>query len=256
MQVICNRAKEDIDNRLRRIDLVCTDLDECLFPFFTQVLVAGEILFESFFKRNQWKYLPRLIAGFFFLLCIIVVTLGDVKRLSNKVLMKAYERTMSGIPLDLIKKHSQYVHTFFYAESLSFLKLFADKNIPIVILSLSIQPVLDILKDNIGFIHEGIGNSIEIDHGTDTFSHYAEPMMTGGNDKHKRFMKIISKYNTQCPLIIGHSSDELSLVSLARERGGLSIGINPKKRNREKFDIVLQGVNWRPLIAVVMNSCQ
>lgn len=251
MDIIYNLPKEKVLERLRDVDIVCTDLDECLFPFFTQVLVAGEILIESFFKRNKWKYIPQLLGGALFILFLLAISLGNIRIFSNHFLMKRFSRAMRGIPLALIKKHSRYIHTFFYTESLHFLQLCAEKQIPISILSLSIQPILEELKDNIGFISDVIGNTICADPTGSLFADYQKPLMQNGQDKLQAFFESTKNTAFHCPLIIGHSEDEIPLVQYCRSVGGLSIGINPKKHLRGEFDIVLQSVNWTPLCTLM-----
>jgi phosphoserine phosphatase len=251
MDIIFNLPKEKVLEKLRRADVVCTDLDECLFPFFTQVLVAGEILVESLFKRNKWKYIPQLVGGALLIICLLIVTFGNIRRLSNGFLMRRFARSMRGIPLELIRKHSRYIHTFFYTESLHFLQLLAQKNIPIIILSLSIQPILEELKSNIGFITHVIGNRISEDSSGTLFSDYQQPVMKNGSDKLQRFLDYARETGFHRPLIIGHSDDEIPLVRYSRSCGGLSIGINPKKHLAHEFDIVLTSVNWSPLTGLI-----
>ena len=250
-KLVFNAPEDYVKEKIKKVDLVCADLDECLFPFFTQVIVAGEILFESLFKKHQRKYLPRLCGGAFIIVGLIIVTLGNMKRLRNEMLMKHFERTMKGIPLELIRKHSEYIHTFFYAESLHFLEGLAERHARITILSLSIQPILDVLKKNLPFINDGIGNNIITDTGTGTFQCYSQPLMTGGNEKLTYLKGLVKKYNARCPLVIGHSLDEIPLVEYARSLNGVSIGINPKKNLQDTFDLVLHSVSWEPLVTLV-----
>ncbi len=251
MKLTFNQTRDRIEEKLQKVDLVCADLDECLFPFFTQVIVAGEILFESLFKRHQRKYLPQLCFGALTIGGFIILTFGNIKRLRNEFLMKHFERTMRGIPLDLIRKHSQYIHTFFYSESLQFLKWFAERGAHISILSLSIQPILDILMEKLSFINDGIGNNIVFDKVKGTFRAYNKPIMVSGEDKLLCFKDLINKYNAKCPLVVGHSLDEMPLVEYASSMNGISVGINPKKKLKDKFDIVLNSVSWEPLVSLV-----
>lgn len=247
MEIYFNTCRDIIDERMKKVDILCTDLDECLFPFFTQVLVAGEILVEALFKKNKWKYIPQLIGGASVILFLIVVTFGNIRFLKNEFLMNLFARTMKRIPLDLIRKHSRYIHTFFYTESLLFLQKMSQRKVPIVILSLSIQPILDELKNNIGFIDECIGNKIIFSKKNNTFIDYASPKMTNADDKLSALMELKERHPFKTPLIIGHSDDELRMVEYARSVGGVSIGINPKNHLEDSFDIVIKSVNWSSL---------
>lgn len=253
MKLVCNRPAEVIKHSLNTVDFVCTDLDECLFPFFTQVLVSGQILFESFFKRFQRGYIPQLIGGIVTVCWLLLITGGNIKRVGNVRLMKYYERAMQGIPRDLIEKHSLYIHSFFYDHALTFLHYFAEQHIPIAVVSLSIQPILDVLHKNLGFSNGCVGNGVVFDE-FDRFSQYVKPLKIGGSDKLVAFDTLVEMYNVKCPLVIGHSKEELPMVEKARAMGGVSIGINPKKDLRKAFDLVLYATNWLPLINFLNES--
>ncbi len=249
-KIVFNTSIKEITKRIKNIDLVCTDLDECLFPFYTQVLVVGEIILDSLFKRHMWRHLPRLIGGSLFVCLLIVISFGRVKVFKNEFLMKVFAWTVMGVSVLDIRKHSQYIHNFFYAESLTLLKRFADHNIPITILSLSIQPILDELKNNIGFISCGVGNSIIEDPETHIFKGYQYPIKKGGKDKMSAFKNIVEECKANCPVIIGHSQDEVRLAEYVGSVGGFSIGINPKKGLANKFDIVMYSISWEPLVSL------
>ena len=247
-RLIYNIPKNEFRETLQKVDLVCVDLDECLFPFFTQVFVVAEILLESFFKKNQWKYIPRLLIGALFVLLFFIVTFGQIKIAGNKFLMRAFEWTVRGIPLAVIKKHSQQLHTSLCEDSLNFLEVLSRKGAKVMLLSLSIQPIIDTLTDNIGFMEKGIGNEMIIDAASGEIRSYSDMIMCGPEGKEEAFKNIVEEYKPHCPLIIGHSCDEIPLVERAKALGGLSIGINPKKKQRDKFDLILKTTTWKPLV--------
>lgn len=246
--LVFNKEKEEVIRRLQSIDIVCTDLDECLFPFFTQLLVSGEILIDALAKRECRKYLWPLVLGAFHVLGCWLITFGNIRRLGNIALMKKYEKTMKGIPMELIERHSQYIHSFFYKSSLEFLKKIRSRNTPVVIISLSVQPILDVIKDNIDCIDSVMGNKIKKEGSPLVFSEYKKPYMSNASDKLAAFNDLCAQYNASKPLVIGHSEEEMAMVEKTRSLGGLSIGINPKKRFRSEFDIVLQSISWQPLL--------
>jgi len=125
----------------------------------------------------------------------------------------------------------------------------SQRGVPIMILSLSIQPILDELKNNIGFISDAIGNKITVSN--ENFVDYEKPFMSCGEDKLNAFITASEKRSFACPLIIGHSDDEIPLVRHVRQHNGFSIGINPKKHLESEFDIVLRSVNWDPLVKFI-----
>ncbi len=246
-KLVFNISREDAEKRIKQADFLCTDLDECLFPFFTQVLVVGEIIFESLFKKNRLKYVPRLFCGASFVAFLVAVTFGKVKFFGNEFLMNCFSWTMKGIPISLIRKHSVYLHNFFYSDSLNFLEKLNDNGVKILLLSLSIQPILDELKSHIGFLSYAVGNPVVCDE-NGLFAGYGKGVRTSSQGKLSLFKSMIDKSRFELPIVIGHSDDEFGMVEVARAMGGLSIGINPKKYARGKFDMILEGASWKPLL--------
>ena len=247
--ITLNRSYEEIKKRLQNADIIVTDLDECLFPFYTQVLVAGEILVESIFNRKLFKYVPRLLSSCCYIFILYAISFGNIKVFSKEYLMKCFAFAMKGIPFSLIEKHSQYIHTFFYEGALTALNVLSRcEKVPVCIISLSIFNILDVLKKNNSIFTAVYGNTILPDSKGTFFSHYAEPLMSDNNDKEKAFHVLCENYSAKHPIVIGHSPDEINMVNFAAENNGVSIGINPSKDVRDAFDIVLDAQTWNPLV--------
>jgi phosphoserine phosphatase len=159
--------------------------------------------------------------------------------------MDSYAIFMRGVPISFIKRHSVYIHLFFIPGVLGYLKTFSDRGIPVVILSMSIQPILDVIGKNVSFLARCVGNEVLVNQEGDTFSGYGLNRMEDGSDKLRRFKEIMQFYQAHHPLIIGHSRDEVPLVEYSYSRGGASIGLNPRKEVACRFDMVLRScVFW------------
>ena len=138
---------------------------------------------------------------------------------------------------------------------MDFLKNFSDRGILVVILSMSIQPILDVIEQRLGFSAQCIGNKVLLDEENHRFDRNADNRMISGQDKLERLKQITQIYNVKTPLVIGHSHNELPLVHYARCQGGISIGINPQKETQDEFDILLRGLSWGKLLNKNMGFC-
>jgi len=226
-KLLFNRPREFIEDRLKKVDLVCVDLDKCLFPFFSQTFVGICMCLETLVNPFQWKYLSQLLRGARFIVPATIKNLLGGRRSNNDCFMDKYEEVMCGVPVSLIRRHSRCLHNFLCPYSLRFLKTFADRKTPVAILSLSIQPILQVLEEKIGFI-ECIGNKVELNKNSATFYRYGMNRMKYGKDKLESLKDLMKNYRAKTPLIIGHSKDEMPMVEYSRKLTGLSIGITPK----------------------------
>jgi len=250
-KLLFNRSEKFIKDKIKQVDLICIDLDECLFPFFTQTFIGAGMLVESFINPYQWKCLPNLLKGVLFIFPAMGKKFNN-KKIENEKFMDKYEELMHGIPISLILRHARYTHRFLSPNSLKFLKYFSNKEIVIIILSLTIQPILNVLEKKVKLIHKCIGNEIEIDKNS-AFFRYKLNRMDSGEDKLNRFKELLKIYKSKTPLVIGHSEDELDMVEYVKKLGGFSIGINPKYKFLRKFDLVLTSLNWKPLLTLFKN---
>ncbi len=244
-RLIFNRPKAEVDARLASVDIVCADLDECLFPFFVQIVVGVSMFAEAVVRPSLWKYLPHLSKAGVFIGVYKIKQLLFKASFPHKTLMDKYAVFMRGVPIGFIKRHSVYVHLFFIPGVLGYLKTFSDRGVPVVILSMSIQPILDVIGKKVGFLARCAGNEVLIDKKDDTFSGYAPKRMDDGSDKLNKFKEIMRSFQAQCPLIIGHSRDEVPLVEYFSSRGGVSLGLNPRAEVASRFDMVLKSFLFR-----------
>ncbi|MFA6218109.1 MAG: haloacid dehalogenase-like hydrolase [Candidatus Omnitrophota bacterium] len=244
-QLIFNRPKAEVTARLSVVDIVCADLDECLFPFFVQIIVGISMFVEALIRPSLWIYLPHLSKAGVFIGMYKIKQLLFKLSFPHEILMDRYAVFMRGVPVAFIKRHSVYIHWFFIPGVLGYLKTFSDRGIPVVILSMSIQPILDVIREKVGFLARCVGNEVLVDKKDDTFSGYTQNRMVDGSDKLGKFKEIMRSYQAQHPLIIGHSRDEVPLVEYYSTLGGVSIGLNPRKEVASRFDVVLKAFVFR-----------
>jgi phosphoserine phosphatase len=244
-QLTFNRPKAEVGARLASVDIVCADLDECLFPFFVQIVVGVSMFAEALVRPSLWKYLPHLSKSGVFIGIYKIKQILFKLSFPHEALMDKYAAFMRGVPVGFIKRHSAFIHLFFIPGVLRYLKTFSDRGVPVVILSLSIQPILDVIGKKVGFLARCVGNEVVADKQGNTFTGYAQGRMGDGSAKLEKFKEIMLSYGAHHPLIIGHSRDEVALVEYFSSRGGVSLGLNPRAEVASRFDMVLRSFFFR-----------
>ena len=58
-----------------------------------------------------------------------------------------------------------------------------------------------------------------------------------GEDKRRYMLQVISQMGSHCPLVIGNDAEDMGLVEVAREMGGVSHGFDPKPQLAAQFDL-------------------
>jgi hypothetical protein len=73
-----------------------------------------------------------------------------------------------------------------------------------------------------------------------------QPVLTR-EDKRAHMAVQMARLSCVCPLVIGHDREDLGLVDLARDMGGLSIGLNPSLPIAHHFDLTIQSRDWNKI---------
>ena len=248
-RLIFNSPESVVREKLRRVDVACIDLDECLCPSFVQLIVGVGMFCEALVKPRLWKYLPQLSGGGLFITRWAAQEKFSKKEGSEALLMDAYAKAMRGVPLDWIRRHAGYLPRFFAANSAAFLRELSRRNIEVLVLSLSIHPILERIEERLGAGIRCFGNPIIAEKNTFIGWDQKECIMNG-RDKLDRFKYFMQDLKRTTPLVIGHNYNEMPLVHYAREHGGVSIGTNPSAKVAHEFDVVVKGLNWRKLLSL------
>lgn len=241
----------------KNCDFCCIDLDRCLFPTYTEVIVGFFLFLLSIVNPSLWRHIPRLLYGGFYIFMkrLMIYIKG---RPTNYQLLQHFSKAVEGIPIRYIKWCSKIVALFSYPGWRKVLS-HINKYMPVHLLTFSIQPIASVYVMKRGVLGErlfrrakGVQVRTIFKDGKRIFKDcLPEGRIFIPQEKLDILKRWMEKENRQRPLIIGHSPDELEMVKYARERGGLSIGFNPYKNVEEEFDVVVRGISWYPLNKIV-----
>src|SRR3989339_1096429 len=225
---------QSLKGRFSKTDLVVIDLDECLFPGFSQTIL-GVLIFVNIcffpYKINDWKYIPQLVKGGFF------ITFTKIKswfnyNTGNRDLLDKYEMVMKGIPRVYFDSMVKYIPRLSYPFSAGAIRELAKKA-PVGLVSFGLNIILEeyvkeFKKGGTPLISFYDSNIIYFkDSG---FAGYQRSQLkTNKFDKKAVLERILSEFNARHPMVIGHNEDDLEMVKYAQENGGIGIGYNPKK---------------------------
>ena len=251
----------EVSARLARIDLVASDIDECLFPGFSQSHLGHLIFYEVVTRpeaATDIRFVPQLLhAGAFIRKAKLLRRLGRTP--SNATLMRRYEHSMWGIPEGYFRRGARSIPGRAYAgvrETLAGL----GRRAPVGLISFGI----DVIADEFGrqlneaaerpYVDFVEANPIAFEAGGDgrpAFVGYRPEPMTDPRHKREALERQLERHRASCPLVFGNGGDECEAAVLAGEREGLSIGFRPQPEDLECFDIVVRARSWRGLAALL-----
>ncbi len=233
---------------MERCDLCVVDLDQCIYPRFTQITLGGLLLAAALLPA-RWRYLPRLLQGAAYIGKTRMRGLVFGKKVSNRDLMAAFLEAIRGWPRELLERYSLLIPGTGprrWREALSLLAV----RMPVYLFTFSIEPIASAYgraTDKRGRpIFQGWrgsplscreGRVVEISCPPDSFS---------GETKRRWLEELLTAGGYHRPLIIGHGPDEALMARRAREMGGSSIG-RKGAESAEEFDFVLPGYSWKSI---------
>jgi len=244
--------EDKIRDMVRRCDLCVVDLDQCIYPRFTQTTLGRYLLWKSL-KPRYWKFLPRLLSGAGYISRTRAVgLLGG--RAANHELMAAFSRVIRGIPLKLVEDCAGRLPEKgpqVWREALGMISV----RMKAYLLTFSIDPVArayGMARDGFGrqifagWRGTGLNTAGGLITGVD-FSRYA----LSAPAKLEALEDIMRDGGFEHPLIIGHGPDEALLAVRSRELGGGSIGFLRPGDSVADFELLLPGDGWRSIAAAL-----
>jgi hypothetical protein len=241
-------SKEEIDKRLKEVDLVLIDMDSCIYPGTTGL---------SLFKNYCLLYLRGgNIKIIFYIIFLIACqpTMILLRLIDNRKLMRFVSGIVRGAPLSYLQAAARLIPSKSFSgakETLSILSKHAKAGF----ISFGLDIVLDEYKvqfkdegrqlisfyDSNHFIWQKAGetmisNGIAIEH-----------LMIKASDKADRTIKRIKEFRAKVPLVIGHSQGDLEMMKIAKEYGGLALGFNPSSKVAKHCHLVVKARDWQPL---------
>jgi hypothetical protein len=253
--IFSDQPLDQIADRFARLDFAVSDLDECLFPGFTQAALTVS-MFKSLLKN------PHLSRDLKIKLKILdAVLFGTRVKLKGALgvptdhigLIKKFEKLVYDIPREYFERAAKLVPCLSYRYGPETLGLLSQM-MPTGIITMSIEIIIrEFMRQ---FIYDGTpsvtfyeANRLRFQVGDgEAFEGYSEQRFILTPDDKLRVMKDrMKQFSARCPLVIGHNVCEISMIRAAREMGGLSLGFNPDKNVENEFDIVVHARNWGPI---------
>ena len=241
-----NELVRSLREAIERCDLCVVDLDQCIYPRFTQTTL-GALLLLSSLHPSRWRFLPRLLRGAAYISETRVRGLIFGGNPSNRDLMDAFMEAIRGWPRDLLERYSLLIPGTGPRQWRDALRRVAAR-MPVYLFTFSIEPIASAYgraTDKRGRpIFQGWrgsplscreGRVEEISYPPDSFS---------GETKRRWLEELLTAGGYHRPLIIGHGPDEALMARRAREMGGSSIG-RKGAESAEEFDSVLRGYSWK-----------
>lgn len=236
---------------LESIDLCAIDFDSCLVPGISKVTVARYIGLMILTTPGDWLHLPRLSKA---ALLLLVTRLRQqvVGGISDGDLVQLYARLLEPLPYHMFQHAARRIPSRLRPSVVDTFKWLADRW-PVGVVSLALDVVLAAVDD---YLAVQTGHRFAFLYGNNlaklTAGNETQAVLTA-TDKRNCLAMALNTLGCQRPLVIGHDKEDLGMVELAREMGGISIGINPAPRLSKAFDIVLRDQDWYVLPDVLMD---
>jgi hypothetical protein len=246
--------------RLLRTDIVAVDLDECVNPGFSQTELGYLIFFAIAAKPlapSDRRFLPQMLAGGAYIRKVAFLSRFG-RTPSNKELMQRYEQSMRGIPEAYFLSQARKLPTRAYSGAFETLRLLGRRT-PLGFISLGIDVIAEEFVRQLnrdGETHVRFTDSNRIlfkadDNERRVFEGYRSPLLKGPEDKLRILKSRMAQLGASYPLVIGNSKDEAAIATLARNRGGISIGIMPSRLDASEFDVLVANPSWQPVLTVL-----
>ena len=254
-----------VRRRLRNLDLTAVDIDECLFPGFSQS-VLGYLIFFRLMTRprrlTDLRLVPQLLSGG------VYIRKKDLLRRmghtpTNQELMLRYEQSMRMIPECYFRRGAEAIPGRSFNGALETLRLLGQRT-TLGLISFGIDVISEEYQRQINrggndCVRFLVSNRILFRRrpcGVYVFEGYRQPLLTEPGDKLRALQQRLADLKLERPLVIGNGRDEAEMAALARERGGLSIGFRPRPADQRAFDLLVDARDWRPLLRLVKGSLQ
>jgi hypothetical protein len=252
---------EELRARLLEIDLVASDIDECLFPGFSQSYLGHQIFYDIMTRPEtitDLRFVPQLVHGGAFIRKVkLLRRVGRPPE--NAVLMRRYEHSMWLVPQAYFLKGAQRIPGRSFrgvAETLALL----GRRAPVGLISFGIQLIADEYMRQLNdaaarpFVVFAEANPVVFEPGSDgrpAFKGYDPAPRTEPRHKREILEQRLQLHQASRPLILGNGRDECEMAVLAAERAGLSVGFQPEPRDAQCFDVVLRTRDWLPLVGLL-----
>lgn len=255
--LVCRLGDPELGRRLRAVDLVAADIDECLFPGFSQTVLGHLTVFEIAArpeKPRDLALLPQLLHGGLYIRRVSLLARWG-RMPENQSLMERYERSMRGVPEVYFLRGARLLPGLSYPGALDCLALLARRAV-VGTVSFGIAPIARAFAEAVEarlpearlFTEANRLRFAPDRNGRPVFVGYERPLRCRPEDKADILSARLSRHGARCPLVIGHGPDEVPMAELARSLGGLSLGFCPRPEDASHFDLVVEAPDFTALV--------
>ena len=225
--------QKELRKRLRMVDLVLVDLDDCMYPGTTNLALLGNLFF-ILFRSREYKFFFRLISSLpilFWMKCLQLLGLG----IDNPKLSLLFCKMINTTPFSYLQAAVQPIPSNSFPGTEETLNIFSQ-GAKIGLISLGLDIVLEEYKQQLG-------------DGKPLIDFYNGTQVSRIKliDKGEIAKRRIKEFNSKMPLVIGHNRDDLGMMKVAKKEGGLVLGFNPSTKVSSQCDIVVKAKDWQPL---------
>lgn len=250
---------------VRRCDLAVIDLDQCIYPRFTETRLGAGILARGLTgklglrrgeeEREISARLGALLAGAAYLAFRRAGRMLG-RRPGNEELLRAFGRVFSGFPVAVLESAARRLPgkgPDTWKEALGRL----SRLMPLHLCTFSVEPIaraygeVMVSERPVFSGWQGTPFLVADDRIVGVDVHSGD---LGPKAKLRCLDALMEKGGFRRPLVIGHGRDEALMAERARELGGGSLALRRWGSETEAFDLVLGRGAWRRLAAALPAS--
>ena len=247
---------EELRTRFKRVDLMIIDLDECLFPGYSQAKL-GKLIFLDILLRvsnlRHWKFLPQLLSGGIFIIMAKMKRAFGINT-SNLKMINRYERTMRNIPKKYFYDLAKHLPAMSYYRAMDTIKELSKKaTVGIISLGADVilKEYLSQLRPYLSFFDSNVLLFGKVKDRKIFKGYQTEDLKTNNSHKREMLEKRLGEFGSVCPLVIGHNEDDAEMARVAQERKGIGIGFNLSSSVKDTFDVRIMAKDWQPLYSLI-----
>jgi hypothetical protein len=227
-----------------KVDVCVMDFDSCIYPGISKVAIALDltvrILFAPF-SWQDWRYLPRLAYAGVYLLFLRLVQKISGHPLDGE-LVQSYQKLLGVLPEGYFRASARRILRHLNPQVLETFRLIGTR-IPVGIISLALEPMLAefdamLRQDGLPGLAFSFGNPPKPQSGG------SSKQVLTGEHKRRLLMEVLENHKWERPLVIGNDREDLGMIDLAHEKGGIAIGIAPSREIASHFDYPLSSRRW------------
>ena len=247
-------TREELKNALKDLDLVVADLDECIFPGITKVILYRNICLLLIRSRQAKNC---LLLGQLLTHALIVTLMKLVQMLcpgiTNKQLILYFAKIIKPVSFSYLQKAAQSIPGRSYAGARETLEILSKKA-TVGIISQGLDIVLNEYVRQFNGSERSIidfwdGNALS--DLIDWENRADNGFIFNQHDKEVHTRRSILQFGAKKAMVIGHNRDDLGMIRVVREYDGIVVGFNPTSEVEKWCDIVVTGKDWMRLKQIV-----